>query len=137
MICGDEADQSVSHAAFALLHHITRARLSRGKLTVVDATNLQFRARRPLLRMARMYRIPAAAVVFNTSLETCLRHNCARPGRFVIEEVVAQHVEELRQTLSRLAREDYASIYVLNESNLDDARVERTRTDVSALRNPQ
>jgi protein phosphatase len=127
MICDDEADQSVTHSAFALLHHITRARLSVRRLTVVDATNLEFRARRPLLRIARMYRIPIVALVFNVSLETCLRHNRARAGRFVIEEVLNKHAQELRQTLPRLEREGYAGIYLLDESNLAEARIERVR----------
>src|SRR5262245_53205417 len=95
MISDDEGDQTINHLAFALLHHRTRGRMSMQKLTVIDATNLQFRARRPLLRMARIYRLPIVAIVFNTSLKACLEQNRMRPNRWVLENVIAKHEEEL------------------------------------------
>jgi hypothetical protein len=45
----------------------------------------------------------------------------------VIEEVLNKHAQELRQTLPRLEREGYAGIYLLDESNLAEARIERVR----------
>ncbi|MGH9799116.1 MAG: AAA family ATPase, partial [Blastocatellia bacterium] len=71
MIRDDESDQMINSEAFGLLHHIARLRLQQRRLTVIDATNLQFGARRPLLRMARAYRMPMVAVVFRISLENC------------------------------------------------------------------
>src|SRR5262245_23970124 len=56
MLVDEEGDQTINASAFALLHHIARARLAAGKLTVIDATNLETRARRPLLRIARACR---------------------------------------------------------------------------------
>ena len=53
MVADDEADQSSTAAAFSLLHTVARHRLARGRLTVVDATNLEPRARRPLVGLAR------------------------------------------------------------------------------------
>ena len=76
---------------------------------------------------ATVYEGPTGNTVFNASLETCLRHNRTRPGRFVVEEIICKHAEELAQTLSRLEREGYAGIYLLDESNLDDAVIERWR----------
>jgi predicted kinase len=132
MICDDEADQTVTHSAFALLHHITRARLSVRRLTVIDATNLEFRARRSLLRIARMYQTPIVAFVFRISLETCLRHNRARTGRVVLEDVLVKHADELRQTLPRLPREGYAGIHVLTETNLAAATIQRIAGDAES-----
>jgi protein phosphatase len=124
MICDDESNQSINQEAFGLLHHLTRLRLVLRRLTVVDATNLQDRARRPLLRLARNNRIPVVAIVFNITLETCLSNNQARPGRFVIEEIIRQHAEELPRTIQRLNREGYERIYLLDETDLNNVKIE-------------
>jgi protein phosphatase len=127
MICDDESDQSIHREAFGLLHHLTRLRLVLRRLTVVDATNLQVKARRPLLRMARVNQIPVIAIVFNISLETCLTNNRTRSDRFVIEEAIRLHSEELPQTIQRLNREGYERIYVLNETDLNCVKIELVR----------
>src|SRR5436190_2932431 len=51
-VSDDEADQSASGDAFEVLRLITGKRLHRGRLTVIDATNIQRDARRSLLSMA-------------------------------------------------------------------------------------
>jgi len=126
MIADDESDQGVTAAAFSLLHHIARARLEVGRLTVIDATNLQFTARRPLLRMARFFHVPAVAIVLDVSLETCLARNLTRSSRRVNEEVIGQHSQELSSTISRLRHEGYARIYVLSEREIDGVTTVRT-----------
>src|ERR1700674_5890640 len=65
MACDNENDQSASGEAFALLHHAAVVRLTRNRFTVVDATNLQADARKPLLEFARRYHFQTAALVFN------------------------------------------------------------------------
>lgn len=124
-ICDDESNQDVNAEAFGLLHHIARLRLSLGRLTVIDATNLEYRARRPLLSIARHHRIPAAAIIFNISLATCLARNRTRQQRFVAEDAIRQHALELSMTLPHLAREGYRSIFVLDEGRIDSVEVER------------
>jgi protein phosphatase len=126
-ICDDENDQSVNYAAFGLLRHIARARLSLRRLTVIDATNLETRARRGLLRIAGVYRIPAVAVAFNIPLEKCLEQNRARSGRVVKEEVISYHAAQFEWAISRLDREGYARIYRLDETNVNDVVVDRVR----------
>jgi protein phosphatase len=127
MICDDESDQTINSEAFGLLHHVARLRLQQQRLTVVDATNLQFRARRPLLRMARAHRIPIVAIVFQVPLETCLEQNQSRPKRQVGQEVLALHQQQLNSTLSRLDREGYYQIYVVEKSDLDSLAVRKLR----------
>ena len=53
LVSDDENDQSATPDAFDLLHHIVGVRLSRGLLTVVDATNVQWEARRQLIDLAK------------------------------------------------------------------------------------
>lgn len=125
LICDDEGDQSINSETFGLLHHITRLRLSVRRLTVIDATNLQYRARRPLLRIARTHRLPVVAIVFNISLETCLSNNLTRPHRCVAEDAIRHHALELSIAMTRLNREGYEEIFVLDENRIDGAMVER------------
>ena len=125
LICDDESNQAVTPAAFRLLHHIARVRLSLRCLTVIDATNLHYSARRPLLRMARARRVPVVAFVFDVSIETCLAHNARRAARRVPEAVIRQHHQEFLQAVARLRREGYAGIYLLDETNLHNVIIER------------
>jgi protein phosphatase len=125
LLCNDASNQAVTPAAFALLHHIARARLWLGRLTIIDATNLHYWARRPLLRMARAYRLPVIALVFNVSIETCLKHNRDRAARFVAENVIRQHHQEFLQAVAHLEREGYAEIHILNEAELNNAIIKR------------
>src|SRR5215813_9693080 len=102
MVCDDESDQSVNGAAFDLLHHIARVRLAARRLAVIDATNLETRARRRLLRIANDNRIPAVAIAFGIPLEKCLERNLARSERVVEEEVVSLHAARFEWAVARL-----------------------------------
>jgi predicted kinase len=125
LISDDESNQNINSDAFGLLHHIIRLRLSLGRLTVVDATNLKYQARRPLLRIARHHQLPIIAIVLNPSLKTCLANNRTRPYRSVGEDAIKQHVSELSLALTRLEREGYQSIFVLDENQIDSVMIER------------
>src|SRR5919202_1470630 len=52
-VADDENDQAATPDAFAVLHFIAARRLAAGRLTVIDATNVQPEARRPLVALAR------------------------------------------------------------------------------------
>jgi predicted kinase len=121
LVAGDAADQAASADAFKVLHAIARARLRRGLLTVVDATNLTLRARRALMRMAEGASRPAVAVVFDVSLTRCLRQNAGRPDRRVPDEVVRRQHRELVGALRQLPREGYHAVHLLRDEALAPA----------------
>jgi predicted kinase len=104
VVSDDPADQDANADAFRLLHAIVRARLSRSRTTVVDATNLTDGARRPLLALAARFGRPVVAVVFRTPLDVCLARNAARAGRSVPEEVVQLHHAQLPAAVAVLVR---------------------------------
>ena len=126
MVCDDESDQNVNGAAFGLLHHIARARLAAGRLAVIDATNLETRSRRRLLRIAKDNHLPTVAIAFNIPLEKCLERNSARSERVVEMDVVNLHASQLNRAIARLPLEGYESIYVLEEANLNDVVIDRS-----------
>ncbi|OGO53675.1 MAG: hypothetical protein A2Z32_07810 [Chloroflexi bacterium RBG_16_69_14] len=116
-IAGDEADQRVTGAAFAALHRELDRRLAAGRLTVVDATNVETHARRGLLVRSRAAALPATAIVLDLTAAVVLAHNAARATRVVGEDVVLRHLERLRRTLdgrgSRLRDEGFTQVVVL------------------------
>src|SRR5687768_14159599 len=71
LVSDDENDQAATEAAFDVLHFIAGKRLEAGKLTVVDATNVQPEARRPLLAMAKKHHVLAVAIVLDVPREVC------------------------------------------------------------------
>ncbi len=109
LVADDAADQGATRVAFQLLHLVAGARLERGLLTVIDATNLTSRARRPLLALAERYGRPAVAVVFDVPLDVLRERNAAR-GRTVGEDVLFRHVQQLRASLGQLPTEGYVGL---------------------------
>jgi protein phosphatase len=122
-LSGDAADQSVSHAAFSLLHEQAASRLRSGRLAVIDATNVERRARVVLLDIARAARVPAIAIVLDLPEDVVLERNRRRPGRVVPDGVVRRQLGRLRASLAggTLQEEGFASVFRVS----DAAEVER------------
>jgi protein phosphatase len=126
MVSDDESDQSASGDAFHLLRLITMKRLRRGRLTVIDATNVQRPARKTLLAIAAQNSAPTAAIVLNLPLETCLARNRARPDRQVNPEVVEKQIADLTGSLGELPQEGFQHVYVMdNTEDIDSVAILR------------
>ena len=125
-VSDDESDQSASGDAFELLRLIADKRLRRGRLTVIDATNVQRAARRSLLALAGQNSRPVTAIVLNLPKLVCLARNQSRPDRTVSAEVVEKQVADLLESLPGLAREGFERVDVIdNPEDIDSARVFR------------
>jgi protein phosphatase len=128
MVCDDENDQTVSAEAFAVLHHIAERRLALGRLTVVDATNVQPEARAPLVALARRHHCLPVAVVLDMPEETCRARNAARPDRAFGPHVIRNQRAQLRRSLrgGGLRGEGFRHVFVLETpEQADAAAVER------------
>jgi protein phosphatase len=132
MLVDDEADQSISKEAFAILHQIARIRLEHQRLTVIDATNLTEAARQPLLEMARQTSTPCVAIVFNFSLATLHANNRARPARAIPDQAVEEQAARLTRTMSRLETEGYIAICHLDETSVSNVVILRNATHARA-----
>ena len=110
-----------------MLHFITSKRLAAGKLTVIDATNVQVEARKPLLALAREYHYLTVAIVFNMPTKLCQERNEARPDRNLKPHVIRQQSQQLRRSLHNLKREGFQRfVYVMSTQEAVEAiRVER------------
>lgn len=114
LVSDDDNDQTVTETAFDVLHYIASKRLKLGKLTVVDATNVQESARKPLVRLARDYHCLPVAVVFNIPEKVCQERNKNRTDRQVDEHVIKRHSMQLRKSIRGLQKEGFRYVYVLN-----------------------
>ena len=92
LVSDDETDQRATKDAFEVLHFIAAKRLAAGKLTVIDATNVQVEARKPLIALAREYHYLTAAIVFNMPAKLCQERNEARPDRNFKPHVVVNSI---------------------------------------------
>jgi len=125
LVADDQNDQSASPAAFDVLRFIAGKRLAAGRLTVVDATNVQPDARRDLVTLAKEHDVLLVAIVLDVPESVCLARNENRPDRDFGPHVVRRQRDQLRRGLKGLQREGFRYVHVLRE--VDDIVIERTR----------
>ncbi|RCJ21980.1 polynucleotide kinase-phosphatase [Nostoc minutum NIES-26] len=126
LVSDNENNQSVSKDAFEVLHFIAAKRLAAGKLTVIDATNVQQEDRKPLLEMARQYHCFAIAIVLDLPEELCHERNQQRSDRQFGPHVVRRHTQMLRRSLRGLEKEGFRYVYTLNSLEaIESIEIER------------
>jgi protein phosphatase len=124
LVADDENDQSASADAFDVLHHIAGRRLAAGRITVVDATNVQREARASLVALAREHHVLPVAVVLDLPEAVCVARNAERPDRDFGAHVVRRQRSDLRRSLGNLNREGFRRVHVLRgQEAVDSARI--------------
>jgi protein phosphatase len=123
LVSDDENDQSVSRDAFELLHFIAAKRLAAGRLTVVDATNVQPEGRKPLIALARQFHCLPVAIVLDLPETLCHERNRTRPDRDFGSHVIRQQHQQLRRSLRGLEREGFRHVFRLSSLDEIDAAV--------------
>ena len=113
LVSDDEADQAATPAAFDVLHYIADKRLDYGKLTVIDATNVEVRSRRSLIMLARDHNFKSVGIVLDVDVDVAIAQNSLRHARSVAERVIHSQHQELRSSKARLPKEGFNRLYVL------------------------
>jgi len=127
MIADDPAAQGATDDAFDLLHRILAMRLRRGRLTVVDATNVEDWARAELIAAARRHRRPSVAIVIDVPLPIALERNATRPSPRPPPAALRRQHRWLTNSLGALPDEGFAAVHHLRSvEEIDGARVERS-----------
>jgi protein phosphatase len=105
---------------------VAARRLARGKLTVVDATNVQPEARKPLVALAREYHVLPVAIVLDLPERVCHDRNRSRPDRAFGPHVIRNQKSQLHRSLRGLGREGFRHVHVLkSQEEVDAAVIER------------
>jgi protein phosphatase len=127
LVSNDENAQDATNDAFELLHFITGKRMRRGLLTVVDATNVQPEARKPLINLAREHHFLPVAIVFDLPERLCQDRNRARPDRDFGPHVIRNQLRQLKRSLRSLKREGFRQIHILDTPEaIADVAITRT-----------
>ncbi len=128
LVSDDENDQAATKDAFELLHFIAGKRLAAGRLTVIDATNVQPEARKELVALAREHDVLPVAIVLDPPEQVCVARNEQRPDRQFGKQVVIRQRSQLRRGLKSLKREGFRGVHLLTSvEEIDAVSIERTR----------
>jgi protein phosphatase len=113
LVADDENDQSATADAFDVLSYIAGKRLAAGRLTVIDATNVQREARRHLVDLAKAHDVLPVAIVLDLPEALCVARNADRPDRDFGSHVIRRQRDQLRRSLRGLAKEGFRRVHVL------------------------
>jgi protein phosphatase len=126
LVSDDENDQAATKDAFEVLHFIASKRLAAGRLTVIDATNVQPEARKPLVALAREYHVLPVAIVLNLPERLCHDRNRDRTDRDFGPHIIRQQSQQLRRSIRNLKREGFRHIYEFSSPvEVEEAVIER------------
>lgn len=127
MVSDDETDQSATGDAFDVVHYIAGKRLARGKMAVIDATNVKPEARKSLVALAREHDVLPVAIVLDVPEEACIERTMARADRAFGADVVRRQAAAMRRSLRGLNREGIRITHTLGVDDVDDVEVVRTK----------
>ena len=128
LVSDDENDQAATKDAFEILHFVGAKRLAAGRLVVIDATNVQPEARKPLVALAREYHCIPVGIVLNLPEKICQERNRPRENRDFGPHVIRQQSQQLRRSLRGLDREGFRKVFILSSpEEVESALIERER----------
>src|SRR5258708_7407394 len=113
LVSDDENDQTCTRDAFEALYYMLDKRLARGKLTVVDATNVRAEDRKRLVEHARKYHCFAVAIVMDTPEKICRERNGHRSDRDFGPHVIHRQIADLKRGVRGLEREGFRHVHIL------------------------
>jgi len=139
LVSDDENSQTSTGDAFDVLNFIASKRLAGGRLTVIDATNVQIEARKPLVTLARQFHTIPVAIVLDLPEKLCHERNKARPDRTFGPHVIRTQHSQLRRSMRNLKREGFSHVYYLSTvEEIENTVIERTPlwNDLTHLQGP-
>ena len=126
LVSDNENDQAATKDAFDVLHFIAKKRLAAGRLTVIDATNVQADSRKSIVAMAREFHVLPVAIVLNLPEKICSKRNSERADRNFGAHVIRRQRSQLRQSLRSLKREGFRHTFVMDSVEaIEAATIER------------
>jgi protein phosphatase len=128
LVSDDVNDLDATSDAFEALYFVAGKRLAAGKLAVVDATNVQPQARKPLIELAKEHYVLPVAIVFNVPEKVSQDWNRMRPDRNLPPRVIKRQLDQLRRAMRGLEREGFRYVHILTSpGEIDAVEIERQR----------
>jgi len=120
-VSDDENDQTATEDAFDALYCVARKRLARGRLTVLDATNVQPEFRKKAVTLALEFNRIPIAIVFDLPEQVCNDRNASRTDRVLSPNVVRTQRQQLKRGLQSLQEEGFRVAYGLSSVEAADS----------------
>lgn len=128
LVGDDENALDVNREAFGLLQTIASTRLGLRRLAVIDATNVQRDARKPLVALAKDNDVLAVAIVFDMPEGAMQERSRQRPDRNMGPHVIRNQSNQLRRSLRDLQKEGFRYVHILkSQEEVDAVTIERQR----------
>lgn len=128
LVADDENALDVNKEAFDLVRTIASTRLALRRIAVIDATNVQRDARKPLLALAKDHDVLAVAIVFDMPEGVMQERSRQRSDRDMGPHVIRNQSNQLRRSLRDLQREGFRYVHVLkSQEDIDEVVIERQR----------
>ncbi|HUM12085.1 MAG TPA: polynucleotide kinase-phosphatase [Myxococcaceae bacterium] len=121
LVSDDENDQTATEDAFDALYYVARKRLAAGRLTVLDATNVQLESRMKAVAVAREYHMLPVAIVFDLPERVCHERNATRPDRQFGPHVIRTQRQQMHRGMRDLQKEGFRHLYRLSSVEEVDA----------------
>lgn len=126
LVSDEENNQAATKDAFEILHFIARKRLAAGKLTVVDATNVQKESRKSFIEIAREFHCLPVAIVLDIPERIASDRNLSRTDRAFGPHVIRQQSQQLHRSMRSLEREGFRRVHILKTvEDVETAVIER------------
>ena len=120
-VSDDENDQSATEDAFDALYYVARKRLAAGRLTVLDATNVQPESRRKAVAVAREFGRLPIAIVFDLPEQVCDERNESRTDREWNPYLASTQRQQFMRGMKDLVKEGFRQVYRLTSVEEVDA----------------
>src|SRR5436309_10115246 len=127
LVADDENAQDATAAAFEVLHLIASKRLEGGRLTVIDATNVQPESRKSLVELAKKHYCLVVGIVFDVPERVMIDRNKQRSDRTVRQDVIHRQRDQMRRSQRFLKREGFRYVFTLESEEAVNATVVRRK----------
>ena len=126
VVSDDENDQTATEDAFDALYYVARKRLARGRLTVLDATNVQPESRKKAVAVAREFERLPIAIVFDLPEQVCDERNRSRTDRDWNPYLASTQRQQFLRGMKDLEKEGFRAVYrLISVEQVDGATVVR------------
>ncbi len=116
MLDDDPYSATATSDAVEMIRIVTARRLARGRLTVIDAPNVNIEERRPLIKLAQKNHAAAVAIVLNVDAATCRANNDKRASVPKLPaKVLERQQAAMKKTLASIKKEGFYRVHTITK----------------------
>ena len=123
LVSDDENSMEATADAFDLLHFLAAKRLKRGKLTVIDATNVKPSSRKTLVILAKDYHFFPVIIGFNVPESTLKQRHKDRDDRDFGSHFISNQFHDFKRSLKQIKREGFRHRFILEPDDIENVKI--------------